>query len=58
MGNMKTSDKETITTISLDNALFKAVKHYAVEENKKIKDIVAESLKAYLKSKGVNITSE
>lgn len=55
---MKTSEKETTTTISLDNALFKAVKHYAVEENKKIKDIVAESLKAYLKSKGVNITSE
>ena len=58
MGNMKSSEKETTTTITLDNALFKAVKHYAVEENKKIKDIVAESLKSYLQSKGVSITSE
>ena len=56
MGNAKTSDKETTTTITLDNALFKAVKHYAVEENKKIKDIVAESLRAYLQSKGVSIS--
>lgn len=55
---MKKSQKETTTTISLDNALFKAVKHYAVDENKRIKDIVAESLKAYLNSKGVIISSE
>ena len=58
MNNIKKSLKETTTTISLDNALFKAVKHYAVDENKKIKDIVAESLKAYLNSKGVIISSE
>ena len=58
MNNINKSQKETITTISLDNALFKAVKHYAVDENKKIKDIVAESLKAYLNSKGVIISSE
>lgn len=58
MKNINKSQKETITTISLDNALFKAVKHYAVDENKKIKDIVAESLKAYLNSKGVIISSE
>ena len=58
MDNMKKSKKEITTTISLDNALFKAVKHYAVDENKRIKDIVAESLKAYLNSKGVFISSE
>ena len=58
MGNMKSSEKETTTTISLDNALFKAVKHYAVEEDKKIKDIVAESLRSYLKAKGVSIKSK
>ena len=58
MDNMKKSQKETTTTISLDNALFKAVKHYAVDENKRIKDIVAESLKAYLNSKGVIISSD
>ena len=58
MDNMKKFQKEITTTISLDNALFKAVKHYAVDENKRIKDIVAESLKAYLNSKGVIISSE
>lgn len=58
MDNRKKSQKETTTTISLDNALFKAVKHYAVDENKRIKDIVAESLKAYLNSKGVIFSSE
>ena len=58
MGNMKPSEKEITTTITLDNALFKAVKHYAVEENKRIKDVVAEALKAYLQSKGVSISAE
>ena len=42
----------------MSGVMFKAVKHYAVDENKRIKDIVAESLKAYLNSKGVIISSE
>ena len=48
MGNNKTTEKETTTSISLDNNLYKAVKHLAVEEKKTFKDIVSESIKEYL----------
>ena len=48
MSNNKTTEKETITSISLDNNLYKAVKHLAVEEKKTFKDIVSESIKEYL----------
>ena len=58
MGNYKTTEKETITSISLDNNLYKAVKHLAVEEKKTFKDIVSESIKEYLLKRGIRITSE
>ena len=58
MGNNKTTDKETITSISLDNNLYKAVKHLAVEEKKTFKDIVSESIKEYLLSRGIKPTPE
>ena len=55
MGNLKTNDKGVTTSISLDNNLYKAVKHLAVEENKTFKAIVTESIKAYLEGKGIKI---
>lgn len=58
MSNQKAADKGMTTTISLDNNLYKAVKHLAVEENKTFKDIVTESIKAYLEGKGVKIIAE
>ena len=58
MGNNKTSEKEMITSISLDNNLYKAVKHLAVEEKKTFKDIVSESIKNYLLQRGIKLTSE
>ena len=58
MGNNKTTEKETITSISLDNTLYKAVKHLAVEEKKTFKDIVSESIKEYLLQRGIKLTSE
>ena len=53
MSNQKAADKEMTTSISLDNNLYKAVKHLAVEENKTFKDIVSESIKVYLEGKGI-----
>lgn len=58
MSNQKAADKEMTTSISLDNNLYKAVKHLAVEENKTFKDIVSESIKAYLEGKGIKIITE
>lgn len=58
MSNQKAADKEMTTSISLDNNLYKAVKHLAVEENKTFKDIVTESIKAYLEGKGVKYLAE
>ena len=58
MSNQKAVDKEMTTSISLDNNLYKAVKHLAVEENKTFKDIVTESIKAYLEGKGVKYLAE
>lgn len=58
MGNSKTNDKGMTTSISLDNNLYKAVKHLAVEENKTFKDIVTESIKAYLEGKGIKILTD
>ena len=48
------NEKETVTSISLDNSLYKAIKHLAVEENKSFKDIVSESIKEYLQKRGIN----
>lgn len=58
MSNLKASDKEMTTSISLDNNLYKAVKHLAVEENKTFKDIVTESIKAYLEGKGIKVLTD
>lgn len=58
MSNQKAADKGMTTTISLDNNLYKAVKHLAVEENKTFKDIVTESIKAYLEGKGIKFLAE
>ncbi len=58
MSNNKTTEKETITSISLDNNLYKAVKHLAVEEKKTFKDIVSESIKEYLLSRGIKLIPE
>ena len=58
MGNNKTTEKETITSISLDNTLYKAVKHLAVEEKKTFNDIVSESIKEYFLARGIKLTSE
>lgn len=58
MGNYKTTEKETITSISLDDNLYKAVKHLAVEEKKTFKDIVSESIKEYLLRRGIKLASE
>ena len=58
MSKNKTTEKETITSISLDNNLYKAVKHLAVEEKKTFKDIVSESIKEYLLSRGIKLTPE
>ena len=58
MSKNKTTEKETITSISFDNNLYKAVKHLAVEEKKTFKDIVSESIKEYLLSRGIKLTPE
>lgn len=58
MSNQKAADKEMTTSISLDNNLYKAVKHLAVEENKTFKDIVTESIKAYLEGKGIKFLTD
>jgi len=58
MSNNKTTERETITSISLDNNLYKAVKHLAVEEKKTFKDIVSESIKEYLLKRGIKLTPE
>lgn len=58
MSNLKAADKEMTTSISLDNNLYKAVKHLAVEENKTFKDIVTESIKAYLEGKGIKVLTD
>lgn len=58
MSKQKAADKGMTTTISLDNNLYKAVKHLAVEENKTFKDIVTESIKAYLEGKGIKILTD
>lgn len=58
MSNNKTTERETITSISLDNNLYKAVKHLAVEEKKTFKDIVSESIKEYLLKRGIILTPE
>lgn len=58
MSNSKTNDKGMTTSISLDNNLYKAVKHLAVEENKTFKDIVTESIKAYLEGKGIKVLTD
>lgn len=58
MTSAKTTEKEITTSITLDSSLYKAVKHLAIEENKTIKDIVSESLKAFLQTKGLDVLSE
>ena len=58
MSKNKTTEKETITSISFDNNLYKAVKHLAVKEKKTFKDIVSESIKEYLLSRGIKLTPE
>lgn len=58
MSNSKTNSKGMTTSISLDNNIYKAVKHLAVEENKTFKDIVTEAIKAHLEGKGIKILAE
>ncbi len=58
MRNQKRTEKETSTSIALNDSLYKAVKHFAVEENKTIKEVVSDALKSYLELKGVSRFSE
>lgn len=53
MSKNKKTEKETMTSISLDSNLYKAVKHFAVDERKTIKEIVSESIKEYLQRRGI-----
>ena len=58
MNSRKTNEKETVTSISLDDVLYKAIKHLAIEEKKTFKDIVSESIKEYLLKRGIKLTHE
>ena len=53
MSKDKKTEKEIVTSISLDSNLYKTVKHLAVEERKTFKDIVSESIKEYLQKRGI-----
>lgn len=53
MSKNKKTEKEIVTSISLDSNLYKAVKHLAVEERKTFKDIVSESIKEHLQKRGI-----
>jgi Ribbon-helix-helix protein, copG family. len=58
MSKNKKTGKERVTSISLDDNLYKAVKHLAVEERKSLKDIVTESISEYLQKRGIQQTTE
>ena len=58
MSKSKKTGKERMTSISLDDNLYKAVKHLAVEERKSLKDIVTESIREYLQKRGIQQTTE
>lgn len=58
MSKNKKPGKERVTSISLDDNLYKAVKHLAVEERKSLKDIVTESISEYLQKRGIQQTTE
>ena len=58
MSRNKKTEKETVTSISLNDNLYKAVKHLAVEERKTFKDIVTESINEYLRKRGIKLSSE
>lgn len=58
MSKNKKTGKERVTSISLDDNLYKAVKHLAVEERKSLKDIVSESISEYLQKRGIQQTTE
>lgn len=58
MSRDKKTEKETVTSISLDSNLYKTVKHLAVEERKTFKDIVSESIIEYLQKRGITLPLE
>ena len=58
MSKNKMTGKERVTSISLDDNLYKAVKHLAVEDRKSLKDIVTESISEYLQKRGIQQTTE
>lgn len=58
MSKNKKMGKERVTSISLDDHLYKAVKHLAVEDRKSLKDIVTESISEYLQKRGIQQIAE
>ena len=58
MSKNKMTGKERVTSISLDDNLYKAVKHLAVEDRKSLKDIVTESISEYLQKREIKKKTE
>lgn len=53
MAKGKARNKGMTTSITLEESLYKSAKHYAVENNKTLKDVMTDALNEYLHNHSV-----